>query len=88
MKMSQTNSGSRREAILEMKAAAGLLTTDEAAELRRIPITVGGPGGTIVVPRPARNEAEFEAMAQEGERVAQAWQAWDGSKPFRSEDHR
>lgn len=80
--MSQTNSGSRREAILEMKAAAGLLSPTEAEELRAIPISVGGPDGTIVVPRPARDEAEFEAMVQRGEERARAWQNWDGSKPF------
>ncbi len=76
--MSQTNSSSRREAILEIKAAAGLLTTDEAAELRRIPITVGGPGGTIVVPRPARNESAFEAWVNEHSRGGRREMPLDG----------
>lgn len=77
----------RRAELLELKDKVSGLSESEADELSRIPINVGG-GAAIFVPRTARSEAEFGEMAREGEKAAQAWQAWDGKAPFRPEDHR
>jgi hypothetical protein len=63
---------------LEMRERAGLLTGPEREELASVPITIGTPPA-IVLPRPCKSEADFDALARRREAQLEA----DPAHPFR-----
>ncbi len=61
--MNEDDRRSLRLTLLKMKARAGLLTDEEARELRRTPILIRGEGGGALVVYPPRTAEEWEADA-------------------------